>query len=107
MIVRPNMLKDLEHLENLNHGTFTYSMWSGYKKEDTTKDFINFLKAKGMYENELHTSGHADREGLKLMVNVLKPKKIIPIHTFDRDEYEKIFADTKVEILNDLEEIKL
>ena len=107
MIVRPSMLKDLKKIENLNNGTFTYSMWMGYKEDKKTKDFINFLKSKGMTENELHTSGHADRVGLKRMADVLKPKEIIPIHTFDRDVYEKIFADTKIEILNDTEEKKL
>ena len=107
MIVRPSMLKDLEDLENLNHGMFTYSMWSGYKDDDATKEFISFLKARGISENELHTSGHADIEGLKRMEDALKPKKIIPIHTFDRDEYQKIFVNTKIEILDDAEEVEI
>ena len=103
MIVRPSMLKDLEYIKGLENGIFIYSMWDGYKKEKTTKEFINFLVGKGMTEKQIHTSGHADRDALKRMVNVLKPKNIVPIHTFEGDEYEKIFTGTKVLRINDNE----
>lgn len=103
MIVRPSMLKDLEYIKELENGIFIYSMWDGYKKEKTTKEFIDFLIGKGMTEKQIHTSGHADRDALKRMVNVLKPKTIVPIHTFERDEYEKIFTGTKVLQINDNE----
>ena len=105
MIVRPSMLKDLEYIKRLENGIFIYSMWDGYKKEKTTKEFINFLIGKGMTEKQIHTSGHADRDALKRMVNVLKPKNIVPIHTFEGDEYEKIFTGTKVRRINDNETV--
>jgi len=50
MIVRPSMLKDLEYIKGLENGIFVYSMWEGYKKEKTTKEFIDFLVGKGMTE---------------------------------------------------------
>jgi len=103
MIVRPSMLKDLEYIKELENGIFIYSMWDGYKKEKTTKEFIDFLVGKGMTEKKIHTSGHADRDTLKRMVEVLKPKYLVPIHTFDADEYEKIFTETKVLRINDIE----
>ena len=103
MIVRPSMLSDLEKLHNLNKGTFIYSMWSGYKKEKSTKDFIEALIKKGMTEKEIHTSGHADLDGLKRMVEVLKPKNLIPIHTFKGNEYEKVFKNVRVLRLKDNE----
>jgi ribonuclease J len=103
MIVRPSMLKDLEYIENLKNGIFIYSMWNGYKREKTTKKFIDFLINKGMTEEQIHTSGHADRNALKRMVEVLKPKNLIPIHTFEGDEYERIFTGTKVLLINDNE----
>jgi len=101
MIVRPSMRRDLECLDKLKNGIFIYSMWNGYKTEKQTKDFIEFLVAKGMIEKQIHTSGHADRDALKRMVEVLKPKNLIPIHTFEGDEYEKIFIGTKVLRVND------
>ena len=103
MIVRPSMRKDLEYLNRLENGTFVYSMWSGYKTEKQTKEFIEFLIAKGMTVKQIHTSGHADRDALKRMVEVLKPKNLVPIHTFEKDKYEDIFTGTKVLRINDKE----
>jgi len=103
MIVRPSMLKDLSYLKKLEGGIFIYSMWNGYKQEKTTKDFIDFLIDKGMTEIQIHTSGHADRDSLKRMAEVLKPKNLVPIHTFEGDEYEKVFSGTNVLLLNDKE----
>jgi len=106
MIVRPSMLKDLEYIKGLEDGIFIYSMWDGYKKEKTTIEFIDYLVCKGMTEKQIHTSGHADRDALKRMVDVLKPKNLIPIHTFEGDEYEIIFAGTKVLRINDNEVVR-
>ncbi len=106
MIVRPSMLKDLLQINSFENGIFIYSMWDGYKKEKTTRDFIAVLTGKGMIEKYIHTSGHADRPALKRMVEVLKPKNLVPIHTFDGDEYEKIFTGTKVLKINDKEVVE-
>jgi len=39
MMVRPSMKFDLEHIQNLDGGTFIYSLWEGYlKKELIVKD---------------------------------------------------------------------
>ena len=67
MIVRPTMLNDLEYIEGLEDGMFIYSMWDGYKKEQTTKKFIDYLVSRGMTEKVIHTSGHADRDALRKM----------------------------------------
>jgi len=105
MIVRPSMKTDLEHIKNLKNGIFIYSVWSGYKKEDATQEFIKFLTSRGMIQREIHTSGHADRNTLKRMVEVLNPKNLVPIHTFEGDKYEKIFPGTKVLRIDDNEVI--
>lgn len=107
MIVRPSMLKDLEYIKGLKDGIFIYSMWDGYKKETHTKEFIDFLIGKGMTEKQIHTSGHADRDALKRMVEVLKPKNLVPIHTFEGDEYEEIFTGAKVLRINDNETVSM
>jgi len=107
MIVRPSMLKDLEYIKGLEGGIFIYSMWDGYKKEETTKEFIDFLVGKGMTEKQIHTSGHADRDALKRMIEVLKPKNLVSIHTFEGGEYGKIFTGTKVQKINDNETVTI
>lgn len=107
MIVRPSMLKDLEYIRGLEDGIFIYSMWDGYKKDKTTKKFIDLLIGKGMTEKTIHTSGHADRNALKKMVEILKPKNLVPIHTFEGDEYPKIFTDSNVVRINDNEIVSM
>ncbi len=51
---------------------------------------MDFIKTKKMKFHQIHTSGHAGIETLKKVVQKLKPKTIIPIHTFYPDKY-KIF----------------
>lgn len=50
-----------------------------YKKETQTNDFIKFLLGKGMTNKDIHTSGHADLGALKRMIDVLKPKNLVPV----------------------------
>lgn len=107
MIVRPSMLKDLEYIKGIEDGIFIYSMWDGYKTDKATKDLIDFLIGKGMTQKEIHTSGHADRDALKRMVEVLNPKNLVPIHTFEGDKYKKIFAGIKVVRMNDNETVTI
>ena len=101
MIVRPSMRGDLKRLEKLDGGTFIYSMWEGYKKEKSTKDFIQYLQSRDISEASIHTSGHADLEALKEMVDAVRPKAIVPIHTFEGDRYDEVLAGTEVIHLED------
>ena len=54
--------------------------------------------------HKIHTSGHADTDTLKQMVEAIKPKNIVPIHTFSGSEYDKIFT-TPIVLMNDGETI--
>ncbi len=53
--------------------------------EKTIANLINHLYRRGaevVYEktSEIHVSGHASQEELKMMINICKPKYFIPIH---------------------------
>jgi ribonuclease J len=53
--------------------------------EKTISDLINHLYRRGAevyYEkvSEVHVSGHASQEELKLMLNIVKPRYFIPVH---------------------------
>ncbi len=91
MIVRPSMKKDLEKIRGLEGGNFIYSLWKGYMQNPYVRELLNFLKEKEFKIYNIHTSGHADIKTLKKLVNAIKPKHIVPIHTFKKDEYKKIF----------------
>jgi ribonuclease J len=98
MVVRPSMQIDLEKIKEINGGNLIYSMWEGYLRKLNTKKFIDYLTNRNFTIHKIHTSGHADIGALKQMVEAIKPKNIMPIHTFNGNEYNKIFATPIVEM---------
>lgn len=106
MIVRPTLKAYLEKITNMNGGNFIYSLWDGYLTKDKTKEFVDYLTNRNFTMYKIHTSGHADTVALKEMVEAIKPKNIVPIHTFSRDEYPEIFTAPIVR-LNDGETITI
>ena len=100
MIVRPSMQKDLENIAGIDGGNLVYSMWEGYLLKSGTKKFIDYLTNRSFTTYNIHTSGHADTETLKQMVEAIHPKNIVPIHTFNGSDYNTIFS-TSVVVMND------
>jgi len=92
MIVRPSMQKDLEHLAGIDGGNLIYSMWEGYLLKSDTQKFMSYLENRNFTTYKIHTSGHADTETLKKMVEAINPKNIVPIHTFNASDYQNIFS---------------
>ena len=80
-------------------------MWEGYLKEDSMKKLLDFIKRNKMKFYTIHTSGHASIETLKKVVKKLKPKTIIPIHTFHPDQY-KMLGDN-VQLIKDGEKYEV
>lgn len=106
-LVRPSMKSDIVRIENLENGNFIYSMWSGYLEQYKTKAFVEYMNSKGFSFHQVHTSGHADIKTLEKMVKAINPKNLVPIHTFDGDEYQNLFTDVNVERLKDKEKIEI
>ena len=71
---------------------YAYSMWSGYKEK--YQEWLDLLATKNAQIQDIHTSGHADIPTLKKIVASLKPKVIIPIHTFYPQEFKQMFNNT-------------
>ena len=109
VVVRPSVQQDLEqYLHEYTDGCFIYSMYERYKNQPgKIKDFIDFITGKGMPIKDIHTSGHADLDSLKKMVDVIKPNHIVPIHTFESTRYAELFKGTDVVIINDREEVEV
>ena len=65
-------------------------------KEKTVNNVVNSLLRKGAevyYDQEnIHASGHASVEELKLMISIVKPKFFMPIH----GEYRHLKANAKI-----------
>lgn len=97
VMVRPNMKVDLEKIA-VDKGNLIYSMWDGYLEKEYTMEFVYYLEGRNFTMHQIHTSGHADTPTLKRMVDALKPKNIVPIHTFSGSDYKNIFTTPVVEM---------
>lgn len=106
MLIRPSMQIDLRKIKGIDGGNLIYSMWEGYLQKSGTKKLLDYLTNRNFTIHKIHTSGHADTQTLKQMVEAIKPKNIVPIHTFSKSEYAGIFSTPIVEI-NDGETISI
>lgn len=105
VLTRPSMKNDLEKIF-VEKGNLIYSLWEGYKKQTTTKEFLDWLESNNFSIIDIHTSGHADIETLKEFADSINPKTIIPIHTFNKQDYKTIFTQPILE-LDDYQTIEI
>lgn len=84
MLVRMNNYATKKAIKQFPDNTFIYSQWKGYLEEKGMKDFVpeNYIY--------LHTSGHADFEAIKKVIQVVKPKMLIPIHSEKPEAFAKM-----------------
>jgi ribonuclease J len=82
-----NIIKKLSQSVN---ALAVYSMWSGYLKRG---DLESFLKSCGIPLIEVHISGHSNVKQLQELTEALKPRFIIPIHTFYPEMYLDLFTN--------------
>jgi ribonuclease J len=103
MILRDNSLfpRVVRYIQPIKGATIVYSMWEGY----LTDKFRDYCKDKGIEIKQIHTSGHAILKDLKAFAGALKPKTLIPVHTFEPEQYPNLFKNVKV--LNDREAFEL
>ena len=84
MCVRSSMLrylKSLSGLMNFEGGMLIYSMWEGYKKQPQMQAFLDACSEMGLSIISLHTTGHADPQTIRTLIDHTHPNEIIPIHT--------------------------
>jgi ribonuclease J len=77
-----------------------WSMWSGYLS-DPDDLFVTFCREKNIQYKQIHTSGHAAIKDLGRLVSAIKPKMLIPVHTFHPEDYTQFKDASKVKVLND------
>jgi ribonuclease J len=104
-LVRPSMLQILTNDDKIRGGVYLYSLWQGYRKQDSQQELEAFLAARGFEIAPAHTSGHADTRTLKKVIKCLQPQRVIPIHTFAPDGFEAL--SDKVVIAKDGEIITI
>ena len=92
MCVRPSMKSYLETLSDeisFDGGILFYSMWEGYKQKEDIAEFLQFMQSKGVQIVDLHTSGHADEETIRKLIEDVNPDYIIPVHTENAEWFER------------------
>ncbi len=93
LLFRPLYQRDLTRGECLEGASFVYSQWEGYWERGEYDVVKRWLKKHGVQKQSIHTSGHASPADLKLFVEALKPNKVVPIHTFQPEQYEQLFPN--------------
>lgn len=78
-----------------------YSMWEGY-----LTDVKEFWNKHNIPIIQVHSSGHAYVEELQLFVSAIRPKYIIPNHTFYPEKYFDYFG-SNIKIIKDKEPVEL
>jgi ribonuclease J len=94
---------DLEQIAKkigpLKGATMIYSQFKDYLLRD---HFDDYCKSQGIDFKHIHVSGHAVIDDLKRLVASVKPKALVPIHTFYPDQYKKLFGMlAPVEVVKD------
>ena len=98
MCIRASMKKYLESYPNefsFEGCILFYSMWEGYKKQEDTKEFLEFMEEKGVKVISLHTSGHADEKDFDKLIKKVEPEIIVPVHT-ENSEWFKRYENCEV-----------
>lgn len=106
MLVRPSMLADLKiRIKNLQNAIFIHSMWKGYWDDSKLDNFKAFINEQGMRVQFIHTSGHAYKNEILFLLDTLKPKTVLPVHTENPTIFKQFYPN--VVFMNDKEEFIL
>jgi ribonuclease J len=105
MTVRSSMKQEIYKLNDLSGGNLIYSMWEGYKEDESTKRFLSMITDRGAIITTVHTSGHADYYTMKKLLTAVQPKNVIPIHTTEGANYKNYFPQVNVKQAADGETI--
>jgi ribonuclease J len=85
------MMRDLERANALDGARVFWSQWDGYLKDGSGLKLKQECVARGIPFASLHTSGHAGPSDLKRLAAAVAPKRLIPIHTFERIRFPELF----------------
>ncbi len=100
MCVRNSMLRYLKYLAgkmSFENGLLVYSFWNGYRETASMRHFLTECEQLGLKIVTLHTSGHADEEALKRLIETVNPKVLLPIHTENAKRFKELVPHIVIE----------
>lgn len=106
LLFRNSMRDELDKYPGLlENAKLIYSQWTGYLEEGKNNKYHElkpWLEKHKLLQKDkfpehgieiIHTSGHADPATLKRFAEALKPKALVPIHSFAPEKYKELFAN--------------
>jgi ribonuclease J len=96
MLFRHWMMRDLDRANALTGARVIWSQWDGYLTEGAGAMLRLDCEARGIPFQSIHTSGHASPADLKRLAAAVAPKRLIPIHTFDRERFPSLFDNVSL-----------
>ena len=106
MLVRPSALTYLQRIK-APRICLIKSIWGGYWNEPNTERFRSWAKEHCEAVKDIHSSGHADTQSLQRIVEFVRPKTIVPIHTDAPKRFSDIFVNDNVKCLDNNEVLYL
>ncbi|MEZ5941155.1 MAG: MBL fold metallo-hydrolase [Planctomycetaceae bacterium] len=95
MIFRASMLDDFDG-EFPSGVSCLYSRWHGYLDQpDWLRTKEKLANANG-FLHDVHTSGHILSADINRLVESIAPKTVIPIHTFEPEQFQQRFSNVRV-----------
>jgi ribonuclease J len=105
MLFRGWMMRDLDRAQALTGARVLWSQWDGYLSAGAGAALKADCERRGIPFESIHTSGHASPGDLKRLATAVAPKRLIPIHTFEREKFPSLFQS--VCLVNDGEWIEV
>jgi ribonuclease J len=105
MLFRGWMMRDLDRAQALIGARVLWSQWEGYLSGGAWAALKADCERRGIPFESIHTSGHASPGDLKRLAAAVAPKRLIPIHTFEREKFPSLFES--VCLVNDGEWIEV
>lgn len=84
MLIRQSMLECIKKINDntpLKDAVLIYSLWEGYKEDDSMKKFLEEILKLGIKIVSLHTSGHACLEDIEKLRRRVNPGEFVLVHT--------------------------
>ncbi len=96
MLFRPLHIRDFERSHVLDNSVYIYSMWEGYWSSNSLSHVREWISKYSIPMVSIHTSGHSSTSDLKRFAESMRPRTIVPIHTFEPEKYLELFDNVKM-----------
>lgn len=96
MTCRASMLGELERGGCLGGAEAVWSMWPGYLDGLAGPQVRERLSGLGITLEVVHASGHAATDDLQEFASVVKPERLVPIHTSAAEHFADLFGQLEI-----------